>query len=99
MLRYLTKRILLAAGVLFAVSLLMFFISTLAPGDLAESYIGMESSVAGYKYQPYSIRQKEYTQATHRLGRDMPQFYFALNPSVIPDTLYRILRRDERSAA
>ncbi len=96
---YLIKRIAYALGVLIAVSLLTFFMSKIAPGDLVESNINLDGGQGSYTLRPFSVRTAEYQHAAERLGLDLPVFYCTIQPRCFPDTLFHIIHRQERRVA
>jgi len=96
MLRYLAKRLIYAVLVVFAVSLLAFFMSTIAPGDLVDAHLTLDGAQIAYKQKSFSERTAEYTRSAERLGMLVPQFYFSVQPICFPDTLYRVVRKEER---
>ena len=98
MLRYLAKRLAYAILVLFAVSLLTFFMSTVAPGDIVEAHLRLDGGQSAYQQKTYSQWTADYTRIAERLGLALPQFYFSIQPICFPDTLHRVLRNDERDA-
>jgi peptide/nickel transport system permease protein len=99
MLRYLAKRILYATAVLLAVSLLTFFMSTLAPGDLVDAHVALDSGGGAFQYKPYDVRAVEYNRAAQRLGQQLPVFYVSVQPRALPDTLHRIIHKAQRRMA
>lgn len=99
MLRYLLKRTLYAIGVLIVVSVLMFLMSAAAPGDLVESHLALDGGLGAYQQRTYTMRQTEYGRASERVDMHLPLFYCAVRPALLPDTLHRILRKDERRTA
>lgn len=99
MTRYLLKRLVYAVLVIFAVSLLTFLMSRLAPGDLVQAHLTLDGGQIASAQKTYSVRQAEYTRAAERLGLHLPGFYISIHPLCFPDTLHRILRKDARQAA
>jgi peptide/nickel transport system permease protein len=97
MVKYLVRRILLFIPTLIIISLLAFVISVSAPGDPVSRM--MSSAESGDVFQSQSVIQLQQQQLwRHRLGLDLPVFYFSMTPASFPDTLYRIYDRGERSA-
>jgi peptide/nickel transport system permease protein len=81
------------------VSLLTFFMSTLAPGDLVEAHVALDSGGGAFRHRPYDVRAAEYLRAAQRLGQELPHFYISIQPNVLPDTLHHIVHKQERRLA
>lgn len=97
MLKYLFRRILLFIPTIIIISLLAFVISVSAPGDPVSRM--MSSAESGDVFQSQSAVQLQQQQLwSHRLGLDLPVFYFSMTPASFPDTLYKIYDRGERGA-
>ncbi len=96
MLRYLAKRLVYAILVLLAVSMITFFMSTIAPGDLVNAHLSLEGGQTAYKQHTFSVRSAAYMRSAERLGTHLPLFYFTVHPIYFPDTLHRIVRKEER---
>ncbi|MEN9522785.1 MAG: Inner rane transporter permease protein YejB [Bacteroidota bacterium] len=98
MIEYIFKRILLFIPTLFVVSLLAFQISINAPGDIAETLVknsqpNDETSSSSIYYQQQVIKWR------HKLGLDLPIFYFSIHSLAVDDTLYKIVDKNERTIA
>lgn len=92
MYRYVFRRLLLVVPTLLAVSLLLFGLSRLAPGDPVRTLYGDESAVS---VDP--ARQAElYAYNARQLGLHLPPFYCTLGPGTLPDTLHRIFPPERR---
>ena len=93
--KYIIKRILLFIPTLIIISLLAFAISVNAPGDpvtrmlVASQEGGEQSSSKNLSQQKKLCREK--------LGLNLPLFYFELSDLASPDTLYKIIRSDQRN--
>src|SRR5438552_2774563 len=97
MARYILRRILLFIPTLIIISLLAFVISVSAPGDPVSRM--MSSAESGDVFQSKSTVQLQQQKLwSHRLGLDLPVFYFSITPGSFPDTLYKIYDRRERDA-
>lgn len=97
MLKYILKRILFFIPTLIAISLLAFIISVNAPGDPVTRLV--ETSQSGSELSMKSANQKEQKKLwTHKLGLDLPLFYFTIHSLAEPDTLYKIYDINERKA-
>ncbi|MEM1000958.1 MAG: ABC transporter permease [Bacteroidota bacterium] len=97
MLRYILRRLLIIVPTMFAIMSLSFLISRNTPGDLVDALASAtdeERSSARSRDQA----KKEYQRVKTELGLDGPVFYFSLTSLAQPDTLHRILKRNERQA-
>ncbi|HSY76992.1 MAG TPA: hypothetical protein VK890_09060, partial [Bacteroidia bacterium] len=94
MLKYIVKRIFIFIPTLIAISLITFVIGINAPGDPVETILskqqGEGQSVKG------QADESVYIAMRHKLGLDLPLFYFSITNSTSPDTLYRIAKTDIR---
>ncbi len=94
MLKYIVKRIFIFIPTLIAISLITFVIGINAPGDPVETILskqqGEGQSVKGL------ADESAYISMRHKLGLDLPLFYFSITNSTSPDTLYRIAKTDVR---
>ncbi|MCU0347495.1 MAG: ABC transporter permease subunit, partial [Saprospiraceae bacterium] len=95
---YLLKRILLFAPTLLLVSLLSFGLSKCSPGDPVVQYLGEDVFVKYSTPQDLVNAEKSYLQAAKDLGIDRPAFYCSVRPLAYPDTLYRIVHAQRRTA-
>jgi peptide/nickel transport system permease protein len=95
MLQYLLKRILIFVPTLLVISLLSFGLSKMAPGDPVEQ-ANRGGSIGGELQRSLADADRIYQETSAFLGLDKPVFYFKLASVAQPDTLYRILRQDER---
>ncbi|MEM6967005.1 MAG: ABC transporter permease [Bacteroidota bacterium] len=91
MFQYIVKRILYFVPTLFAISLLAFGLSKCTPGDPCLPPTDPGDSKLGLK---------NYTEEYHRrcelFGMNGPAFYFSITSLAYPDTLHKILLKDER---
>lgn len=92
---YILKRIFIFIPTLIIISLLAFIISVNAPGDPADTLVNAAQDESN---QQNSIVEKEKREWRHKLGLDLPLFYFSLSNLATPDTLYKIEDKDERNA-
>lgn len=94
---YIVKRILLFIPTLFIISLLTFILISIAPGDPAETMLNRNSgSGEGGQATNKMATEKSYQQLRHKLGLDLPLFYFTLSNGATCDTLNRIPQKDHR---
>ncbi len=72
------------------ISLLVFGLNRLAPGDPIQTCLPITDD-------PNLERtEAAYARVAHQYGYDLPVFYFSFTAAAYPDTLHRILNRDER---
>ncbi|TXF91468.1 ABC transporter permease [Neolewinella aurantiaca] len=95
MLRYAFRRLSLLPLSLFLLSLVCFGLLQLTPDDpvrrlLPDEQARMSSNDPG-------AYDRSYRLAAASLGYDRPAFYFTLQNTALPDTLYRVARPEERS--
>jgi peptide/nickel transport system permease protein len=93
--RYILRRILFFIPTLIVITLLSFIILQSAPGDPVERMMTASQSSGDISTQ--SVAQQEQRMYwTHRLGLDLPVFYFSLRSLAEPDTIYKITDKSER---
>lgn len=95
MINYLIKRILLFIPTLFVIILLTFILSKLAPGDPVEQMLGGVSESGG-QLADRKASERIYRETRQKLGLDLPVFYFSLSSAAVPDTLYKIEKKQHR---
>ena len=93
-LHYLAKRLLLFIPTFIFISAITFFISINAPGDAVEALIGQDNSAKNTS----EGHTQAYSNLQHKLGLDLPLFYFSLSSYVLPDTFYKIRKSDQKNA-
>jgi peptide/nickel transport system permease protein len=97
MLAYIGKRILIFIPTLIIITLLGFIINVNAPGDPVERMVS--ASQNGGEINSQTRNQQEQIRFwTHKLGLDLPVFYFSITSLAHPDTLYKIYDKNEREA-
>lgn len=93
MFRYVVRRILLIVPTVLVILLFTFWLQSLAPGDQIEAQLTLEgesSQVGRSNYMDsYQALQKE-------RGLDLPMFFFGVQPSYFPDTLYKIIPKQKK---
>ena len=92
MLNYLIKRLLIFIPTLLIISLVAFAMFKASPGEpinLPASDKPTHRSAALWQKRAHIKKAKE-------LNLDKPTFYFSFTSAAYPDTLYKILRKDER---
>ena len=93
---YILKRLLLFVPALVLVSLLIFALSKLTPGDPVQIMLQNEGS---YAFQEGILPDQEaYQKMSERLGLDKPNFYFSVSAIAFPDTLHRIVVKEYHHA-
>lgn len=95
MLQYLLKRLLIFIPTIIVISLLMFILSANAPGDPVELMLNKNSGNEGQSSQKLST-EKAYNELRHKLGFDLPLFYFSFTNSTSSDTLHKIPKKAHR---
>lgn len=90
--KYIAKRILLIVPTLFAVSLITFYLSSIAPGDP----VGMILQNEDDNYSGKIKTENNYREVRHRLGLDLPLFYFSFSTLANNDYLHTISNKTER---
>lgn len=91
---YVMKRVFIFLPTLFAISLITFILISLAPGDPAEAMLNRTSGEG--QASDKLAGDKAYQEIRHRLGLDLPVFYFAPASLADCDTLNRIPQKDQR---
>lgn len=97
MLEYILRRILIFIPTLILISLFTFLLSVNAPGDPVEQILGGVAGTEG-RVSDLLATEKAYREVAHKLGLDLPIFYFSIVPASVPDTLYRIPNRLHKQA-
>lgn len=92
--QYALKKLLLIIPSLFLLSVIVFFLSKLAPGDPVTSLDSMRQRSQTDFNTP--IFSENYRQAARELGLDLPLFYISIQPFAYPDTFYRIVHPLEK---
>jgi peptide/nickel transport system permease protein len=91
MLQYLVKRLLLFIPTLLLISMLAFGLSKLAPGDPVSQFLINDPFASPSSPADLGNAEKAYQQAAATLNLDKPAFYFSIQSSIFPDTLYKIV--------
>ncbi len=94
---YILKRFLILIPTLFAIMVITFFISISTPGDPVDREMSWAMARPGV-VMTKADANREYRRLSHKLGQDLPIFYFSLTSIAYPDTLHRILRLNERES-
>jgi peptide/nickel transport system permease protein len=91
---YIMKRILIFIPTLFIISLLTFILISIAPGDPADTMLN-RSGGEGQASNKLAT-EKSYMALRHKLGLDLPLFYFTVTNASVSDTFSRIGKKDQR---
>lgn len=91
---YLLKRLLLILPTWWVISAVVFGLSRCVSGDLVADKLKYSSETTSNE----GISEDTYTETAQGLGLDRPVFYAAIAPAAFPDTLHKIIHRDERDA-
>ncbi|MCX6292515.1 MAG: ABC transporter permease [Bacteroidetes bacterium] len=89
------RRLLLFIPTFMVITLISFILLVNAPGDPVERMMTASQS-SGDNTQSV-VQQEQRAYWTHRLGLDLPVFYFSIHSLAEPDTLYRIPNKAERN--
>lgn len=95
MLQYLLKRLLIFIPTIIVISLVMFILSANAPGDPVELMLNKSSGNEGQASHKLAT-EKAYNELRHKLGFDLPLFYFSFTNATACDTLHRIPKKAHR---
>ncbi len=93
---YLLRRLLLSVLTLWLLSMLVYGLSTLVPGDPVLRFLPDNPTQGGL--QQLARAEQQYRRVAATLGLDKPPFYFSIRPAAWPDTLYRIMPLTRRQA-
>ncbi len=96
MLKYIVRRLFIFIPTLFAISLITFVISINSPGDPVEMMLNKNSGGDGQLAEKLSS-EKTYNELRHKLGFDLPVFYFSITNATYCDTLYKISNSSHRA--
>ena len=97
MFQYVIKRVLIFIPTFFIISLLIFGLSKLAPGDPVELLLQGGADLGSNGSQEGLIKSEEdYLEKAQQLGLDKPAFYFNFTYAASIDTLYRIRKQTHR---
>lgn len=96
MFQYIIKRILIFIPTFFVISLLIFGLSKMAPGDPVLVVMGGNDSNGVGQRSDLVNGEKAYAQVAARLGLDKPAFYFLFTSAAYPTDLYTISKRNHR---
>jgi len=95
MLRYILLRLGYFFITILIVSVALFALSRLAPGDAIDNMLDSNEDLFGVQdYSTYLERRKETAKQYHL---DLPPFYFSIAPIAVPKKLYTIPSRKKRN--
>jgi peptide/nickel transport system permease protein len=97
MFKYILKRLVFFIPTLFAITLFAFLLGKMAPGDPVNLRLkgGMSGSSTGQLSEKQAGEQAYY-ELSEKLGLNLPVFYFVPTSKAYPDTLYKVINKDER---
>lgn len=96
MFQYIVKRILIFIPTFFVISLLIFGLSKMAPGDPVLVVMGGNDSNGVGQQSDLINGEKAYAEVAASLGLDKPAFYFLFTSAAYPSDLYTIGKRNHR---
>ena len=92
MVKYIFYRILLFIPTLLIISIVIFYVGTLAPGSPVDKYCDDDEG----SFKNEVERAKACQSAASKLGLDLPKFYFSISQRAFPDDFYKKLRKSHR---
>lgn len=95
MFQYIIKRILIFIPTFFVISLLIFGLSKMAPGDPVLVVMGGDDKGVGQRSDLIN-GEKAYAEVAAQLGLDKPSFYFLFTSAAYPADLYKINKRNHK---
>ncbi|MCH2023627.1 MAG: ABC transporter permease subunit [Saprospiraceae bacterium] len=95
MFQYIIKRILIFIPTFFVISLLIFGLSKLAPGDPVLVVMGGDDKGVGQRADIIN-GEKAYAEVAAQLGLDKPSFYFQFTAAAYPSDLHKINKSNHR---
>jgi peptide/nickel transport system permease protein len=93
---YILKRVLIFIPTLFIISLFTFILISAAPGDPAETMLNRGGNGGEGQASNKIATDKAYQDLRHKLGLDLPVFYFTMTNKAACDTLIKIPKKDHR---
>jgi len=97
MLSYILKRVLIFIPTLIIISIVIFVLSKIAPGDPVEQKMqGGASAGDTGQLADRQAGERAYFEVARELGMDLPNFYFQFTGRPQCDTLYKVGRRYEK---
>jgi peptide/nickel transport system permease protein len=91
MLKFILKRILFFIPTWLAISVVVFQLSQCTSGDPVAIRLQNDDEKS-------SANEGLYEQTARQMGYDKPTFYVSITSKAYPDSLYKILRKDQRTA-
>jgi peptide/nickel transport system permease protein len=93
MLKYILQRLLYFIPTLLVISIIVFVLSKMTPGDPVDNQLQISSESNSSR-----ISDEIYQQTAHQLGIDKPIFYFTITSQAFPKNLYSLSKKSERTA-
>lgn len=72
----------------FLLAVLVFFMSTLTPGDRVEAFLDLTGTVSEDTDQ---LNEQDYINVAKSINLDLPLFYFSVTPKIYTDIYYKTL--------
>jgi peptide/nickel transport system permease protein len=91
MIKFIIKRVLFFIPTWLAISVVVFQLSQCTSGDPVAVRLQNDDDKGG-------LNDALYEQTARQLGYDKPSFYVSITSKAYPDTLYKIVRKDQRTA-
>jgi peptide/nickel transport system permease protein len=91
MLKFIIKRVLYFIPTWLAISVVVFQLSQCTSGDPVAIRLQNDENKGG-------LNDEMYVQTARQMGYDKPSFYVSIASKAYPDTLYKIFRKDQRTA-
>src|SRR5688500_5073408 len=96
MVKSLLRRFLYTLLLLWIISLIAFWLSQQVPGDVVMDYISIDDR--GYNVSSGPLEHRlAYERVAKKRELDLPEFYISVNPGNYPDSINRILPREDRN--
>jgi len=95
MFQYIIKRILIFIPTFLAISLIIFGLSKMAPGDPVEVLM-TDGPQGGSGGQSLLSVEENYQIRAKKMGLDRPAFYLNFTSAAYPKDLYKIIKQDHR---
>ncbi|HRQ30031.1 MAG TPA: ABC transporter permease [Saprospiraceae bacterium] len=92
---FVLKKALLIIPSLVALSVIVFFLSKIAPGDQVQMFMAVRGSQTDRL--SYHQQQKVYSEVYEELGLNKALFYISIKPAYFPDTLYKVIPASKKN--
>lgn len=95
--RLVVRNTIFALLLLGTISVLAFALSRMVPGDVVLDFLSIDDRAYSTSMNPADQRAA-YARVARQRGLDLPAFYMSMHPGLYPDSLYRIVYRDDRAS-